>query len=263
MDKQPAIERLQSQLNYIENLKIQPIFSEDFYVWQRDTEVAIEKIFGSDQRHLNDFKSIEYLLPLIATYGTEEGKNQEFKQGLDRAKSTLKSFIAEIQDYWDDQKDISDIESNSKPINKVELICNRFHEVYRQIQRRYNNRPALINDEYDVQDLFHSLLKLYFDDIRPEESNPSNSGSNSRSDFLLKSEKIQIEIKKTRQGLSDKKLGEELILDIQKYQIHPDCKTLICFVYDPDNFIRNPRGIERDLETTTEKIEVKVFIRPC
>jgi len=126
------------------------------------------------------------------------------------------------------------------------------------MRSRYGNRPTLdVNDEYDVQDLFYSLLILYFDDIRREESNPSYAGANSRADFLLKPEQTVIEIKKTRQGLNNKQLGEELTLDIQKYQSHPDCNTLICFVYDSEGRINNPRGLERDLEQVTEKIAVK------
>jgi DNA-binding sugar fermentation-stimulating protein len=59
-----------------------------------------------------------------------------------------------------------------------------------------NRNTIEIEDEYDVQDLFHALLKLYFDDIRPEEYTPSYGGSASRVDFLLKDEQIIIEIKK-------------------------------------------------------------------
>ena len=134
-------------------------------------------------------------------------------------------------------------------MENIKLVCNKFHQVARRIRSRYDNRATLeINDEYDVQDLFHSLLTLYFDDIRREESNPSYAGANSRSDFLLKPEQTVIEIKKTRQGLNNKKLGEELTIDIQKYQAHPDCKALVCFVYDPEGKISNPRGLEKDLE---------------
>ena len=151
----------------------------------------------------------------------------------------------------------------SKALEKIELICNKFNKVSRQMRSRYNARPTLtINDEYDVQDLFHSLLTLYFNDIRKEEGISSYAGSNSRADFLLKQEQILIEIKKTRVGLTNKKLGDELIIDIDKYQAHPDCKTLVFFVYDPESRIDNPRQFERDLETRSRKIDVKVFIRP-
>lgn len=131
------------------------------------------------------------------------------------------------------------------------------------MRSRYNKRSTLtIDDEYDVQDLFHcQLISHGFEDIRREESNPSYAGANSRADFLLKPEQTVIEIKKTREGLKNKQLGEELTLDIQKYQTHPDCKTLVCFVYDPEIRISNPRGLERDLEQITDNIQVKVFIR--
>lgn len=161
--------------------------------------------------------------------------------------------------YWDDKATKLDSLSS---LEKIKLVCNRFHKIALQMRNRYGKKPPLIiNDEYDVQYLFGSLLALYFDDIEPEPINSSFAGSSSRADFLLKPEETIIEIKKTREGLNHKKIGEELILDIQKYQTNPDCRTLICFVYDPDEFIRNPGRLEKDLEKTTEKIEVKVFIR--
>ena len=142
-------------------------------------------------------------------------------------------------------------------------ILNGFHACARQMQRRYDGRATLeVNDEYDVQDLLHALLRLHFDDVRSEEWTPSYAGGNNRMDFLLKSEEIAIEIKMTRKGLRDKEVGEQLIVDIAKYQSHPQCKVLYCFVYDPEGMIRNPRGLERDLEKLDSKFPVRVFIRP-
>ncbi len=153
------------------------------------------------------------------------------------------------------------------PVNNSEFvinIINSFHQVARQLQKRYNKRDTLtIQDEYDVQDLFHALLRINFDDVRPEEYTPSYAGSSTRVDFLLNNEKIVIEIKKTRKGLADKEVGDQLILDSQHYKVHPDCKRLICFVYDPENRIQNPRGLEDDLNTlSTEELAVETYIRP-
>lgn len=50
--------------------------------------------------------------------------------------------------------------------------------------------------------------------------------------------------------------------DIGRYRAHPDCKVLICFVYDPEGLIANPKGVERDLNKLGEDLNVKVFIRP-
>ncbi len=145
----------------------------------------------------------------------------------------------------------------------INLITSRFGKVIRQLRNRHDERPTIaIEDEYDMQDLFHSLLYLFFDDIRAEEWTPSYAGGCSRMDFLLKSEKVAIELKKTRSTLKAKQLGEQLIIDIEKYKQHPDCSKLICFVYDPDSWISNPNGIENDLSQTTEEFQVKVIIEP-
>lgn len=143
----------------------------------------------------------------------------------------------------------------------IERLISKFHMVARQLTYRHSNRETIIiKDEYDAQDLLHALLKLYFEDIRPEEWVPSYAGSSSRTDFLLKKEQTVIEIKKTRANLKTKEIGEQLIIDKAKYKIHPDCKCLICFVYDPDEFIVNPRGIENDLNESDDKFIVKVYI---
>lgn len=145
----------------------------------------------------------------------------------------------------------------------IENIFLRFHSVVVEINRRHDNRSTLqINDEYDVQDLLRSLLRLHFVDIRKEERTPSYAGSSKRIDFLLKQKQIAIETKMTRKGLGARKLGDELIIDIAHYQKHPFCKTLHCFVYDPEERLLNPRGLEIDLTRKHEKLDVKVFIVP-
>lgn len=154
--------------------------------------------------------------------------------------------------------------SPADAIDNIIRICMTFHQVARQLRSRHNNRKTIeINDEYDVQDLLHSILKIYFDDIRKEEWSPSYAGGASRMDFLLKKEKIVIEVKKTRKGLNDKELGEQLIIDIAKYKLHPGCKMLICFAYDPEARIGNPTGIEEDLnQMSTEELRVITLIAP-
>ena len=142
-------------------------------------------------------------------------------------------------------------------------IADRFHLVARQLGQRYSNRTAMeINDEYDMQDLLHSILHIHFDDIRPEDWVPSYAGGNSRVDFLLKNEKIVIETKMMRSSLTTAKLGEQLIVDTARYRAHPACDHLICFVYDPERMVANPRGMESDLSINNEGFGTSVIIRP-
>ena len=148
-------------------------------------------------------------------------------------------------------------------LEKIELIANRFHTVARQLRHRHADRDTLtISDEYDVQDLFHALLRVFFDDIRDEEWTPSYAGGASRIDFLLKHEQVLVEIKMTRLGLAKgKDVSDQLIIDSERYRVHPDCKMLVAFVYDPQEYLNNPSGIERDLTKTINDVPVKVIIR--
>ena len=127
--------------------------------------------------------------------------------------------------------------------------------------RRGTRRSLVIRDEYDVQNLLHSLLLLHFEDVRPEEWTPSYAGKASRTDFLLKREEIVIETKMTRDGLDQKKLGDELIIDKERYRVHPNCKSLVCFVYDPDHRCSNPTALEDDLSQEAP-FRVAVIVAP-
>jgi REase_DpnII-MboI len=66
----------------------------------------------------------------------------------------------------------------------------------------------------------------------------------------------------TRDGLTDGKLGEELIIDINHYKQRSECKALVCFVYDPGHRLKNPRGLENDLSKQHDHLIVAVIVRP-
>jgi hypothetical protein len=137
------------------------------------------------------------------------------------------------------------------------------HRVARQLRFRREGRATLeVHDEYDVQDLLHALLKIDFDDVRPEEWTPSYAGKSSRTDFLLKNEKIVVETKKTKTVTSARNLGDELIIDISRYKEHPDCKTLLCFIYDPEGYVQNPEGLISDLERNSDSLKIRVIVEP-
>lgn len=130
--------------------------------------------------------------------------------------------------------------------------------------RRKGSQVLSFNNEYDVQDLLHALLRPWVQDIRPEEFTPSYAGSSTRMDFLLPAHKLVLETKIVRDRHHAKKIGDELIIDIEHYRCHRDCKNLWCVIYDPNKFITNSEGIKTDLEgkraSKDGEIIVKVFI---
>jgi len=210
--------------------------------WDAQSLSLLINLFGPDHVYVGKFK----------TKGTAD-----LKSSVNAGIGLLNAVREELAQGGFDKPEVTD------SLSLVEQICTRFHLVARQLRSRHQDRQTLsVQDEYDVQDLLHALLWLYFEDVRAEEYTPSYAGKSSRMDFLLKRERIVVEVKKTRLGLNAPELSTQLIEDIERYKSHPDCKTLVCFVYDPEGFIPNPRGIEDDLERDGDPFPVRVLIHP-
>ncbi|WP_308989371.1 hypothetical protein [Roseibacillus persicicus] len=130
--------------------------------------------------------------------------------------------------------------------------------------RRKDAQNLEFSSEYDVQDLLHALLRPWISDIRPEEFTPSYAGSSTRMDFLLPAHGLVMELKFVRNRSHARKIGDELIIDIDHYQAHPECKILWCVIYDQEHFLTNGMGLRTDLEGKRfregREVEVKVII---
>ncbi|HXL93588.1 MAG TPA: hypothetical protein VN969_32045 [Streptosporangiaceae bacterium] len=150
------------------------------------------------------------------------------------------------------------------PLEIITQLLRRFPAVVRELGMRHAQRPAMaqINDEYDVQDLLRSILTGLFGDVRGEEPTPSHGGLASRMDLYLKNEKIVIETKMTRAGLTQRKVAEELAIDKEFYRSHDGCRSLVCFVFDPGRHLRSPAALESDLTDLSSQVPTIVIVSP-
>lgn len=213
-----------------------------FTEWRTQSLACLASLLGDSHVYVESFKD-----------QIKRGHRGTVEAGIGILRATREDLVTGDLDNAPEQS----------PLLLIEQICSRFHLVVRQLRSRHGGRPTLdTQDEYDVQDLIHSLLHLHFDDVRPEEYTPSYAGKASRMDFLLKREGIVVELKMTRAGLGHKELSTQLIEDIERYKSHPGCQALVCFVYDPAGLIPNPRGIESDLKRDDAPFPVRVMIRP-
>jgi hypothetical protein len=204
---------------------------------------------------------------LITSLGKENQYYLSFNQQVGKSSYVGNAerglaFLSAIKD--DIVHKVFDVSINNGDYLPIAInLFNRFHLVARQLRNRYDNRETLnVDDEYDVQNLLHCLLLIHFNDVRPEEWTPSYASRSSRMDFLLREHKVVIEVKKVRTSQHGKKIGDELIIDIARYEANKDCKVLLCFIYDPEGFIPNPRGFEADLKKDNIDFNVEVYIRP-
>jgi len=132
---------------------------------------------------------------------SESEKQEDYISSLNMMKRHLIRFKSEIETIIN-----ASITEDKNVLETLELIFSNFHSFARQLRQRHGDRATIsVNDEYDVQDLLHAILKIFFSDIRPEEYTSSYAGSHRRMDFLLKPEKTVIEVKMTRETLRIKK----------------------------------------------------------
>ncbi|WP_271565605.1 hypothetical protein [Bradyrhizobium sp. CCBAU 11386] len=111
-------------------------------------------------------------------------------------------------------------------------------------------------------DLLHAILKLHFDDVRPEEHTPSFAGNASRVDFYLPAERILVEAKMTRSSLGQEEVTDQLINDVARYSKFDGIDTLVCLVFDPDRRYKNPDRVENDVQGTGSRLTVRAIVCP-
>ena len=250
------IEKLKGIIDEIDILIRNRVKSDDqeFQKWHYKTKQFLRKKYGSESAEYKEFSMISFEFSLPTMYDTDSDKIELCYKGLVSAKAMLNALLSDLSEVNTDYADTSDHKK------ELERIFTRFKKIVVQLTRRHDQRETLIiKNEYDVQDLLHALLKLYFDDVRDEEPIPSYAGASSRTDFYIPDIRTFIEVKKTRSNLKDRDLRDQLIIDIEQYQKHPGCEKIYCFVYDPDSFISNPTGIKNDFEEKHQGL-VRVFI---
>lgn len=170
-------------------------------------------------------------------------------------------FLDQVQILTEALQRLRGTGRTSESLELIERICRNLPEFLEPFRHRHAGRPPFeIEDEYDLQTVIHAQLNALFDDVRPEDFASERSGARSRIDFVLKAEKIVIETKMTRKGLDNKKVGEELIVDIDRYRAHPDCGALVALIFDPGRRLQNRRALENDLSGSKDGLVVRVFV---
>jgi len=118
-NKKTTIDKIQNQITSIESLNPSELNSQIFKDWNRNTEIVIDNIFGSGSHQLKAFAKIKYrpAIRLLSSHIHDQTPLQidYFKKGLEEARTTLKSFVNEIEEYWRDNSS----DSSTVGINKV------------------------------------------------------------------------------------------------------------------------------------------------
>lgn len=129
-------------------------------------------------------------------------------------------------------------------------------------ERTHDRASIPVRDEYDAQAFVHVALRLLYVDVRPEEPAPSSAGKASRIDFLVRDQRIAVEVKVTSPSHGERNIRKEIIEDKHEYRTHPHVTQLLVVVFDLFNKFSNPVGFEYDLSETVGGLRSVVVVAP-
>lgn len=100
LTKERAISKLQRLID--KALSITHLNTDDpeFKIWRRDTETALQRIFGEGSPNVNYFLEIRY-------FNLYKLPREGYQEGLREASIFLQSMLEDVQDYWNDTPEIN------------------------------------------------------------------------------------------------------------------------------------------------------------
>lgn len=135
------------------------------------------------------------------------------------------------------------------PDPEIELVvrlCKRLPAAARILaNRRSGKTPFSMSDEYDVQDLMHSILRAYVKHSVTEEPMGKIAGvRHGRADIAIEDLQTIIEAKFVRGPDDQRRLVEEYSNDLLLYTKWPSLKHLIFLIYNSQD-LRDPEAFEK------------------
>lgn len=149
------------------------------------------------------------------------------------------------------------------PTHAIRKVCARFHTIARQLRLRGEYRSTLdVEDDRDVQDLLYALLRYELDEVTPQEWTPSYPSTAQAVTLVFPRHRMAVFAKKTKPGVGPREIAQQMLLDCQEF-VHPgNYRAVVCFVYDPEGRIGNPRGLEADLRQVDSALPIETIVYP-
>lgn len=152
--KAKAMERLGKVLKEVPELQRLHHDTPSFEKWRRNAEVAVAKTFGGESGNVAEFKKIRFL-PIVFTSGSLDSDIQAaYVRGLESATSVLESMLEEIEEYWEEDKQSSEVaDSRVETLpgaNKVFVIHGHDESVRETVARfleKVRLEPVILHEQ--------------------------------------------------------------------------------------------------------------------
>lgn len=182
-----------------------------------------------------------------------------------QAQSYLKNLITDINaGLFDPAKPTNEIDEIHFHLIILRLLVNFQKHVYEMYQTPVHGKGTLVQEdlakialrnEYDVQRLLYSLIRPIFPEARVEV--PNDGGYKGyRFDIFIDSYETVIEVKCSRQNMTERKLTEEIGSDAYHYSK----KYIYFFIYDKDKVISNVEAFCKNYNRTLDTKHIQTIV---
>jgi hypothetical protein len=173
------------------------------YISARSSLLEVDEIF---------FHSLDIIqIPKLIQVSSFFARGTIYTGFPDRSRDTINAAIENALTYIKEYENLSpsSIGNSTEVTESANLIIRIMDNWSTMIssfkEHRVDVKEIQITNEYEMQYLLEGILRLMFDDVRPETYTPNYANKSNRTDFLLPKQKILIETKMTRSGLDTKK----------------------------------------------------------
>lgn len=201
-----------------------------------------QRIIGKCSIKLNDqgYNEIAIKIRELALFQINKFSETETRENFNSNKETVKRYLQEQLTNTEFNK-ISEKEAVLIVRNILENFKKSFEKMFgKKVHGHCNDTlkndlpKIIIQNEYDVQHLIYPFLLAVFDGCRMEKN--QDSGHHTiREDIVIDSYNIVIELKCTRESMTERDLSEEVASDI----VHYNDGHIFFYIYDKDKIISN------------------------
>ncbi|HEY9063137.1 MAG TPA: hypothetical protein VIO64_21965 [Pseudobacteroides sp.] len=238
------------------------MFKDSFDSWKSETLLKLNNL-SHGQDILNDFARTT-LIP--NNRFSKKNMGDELRDAVRKGIVLLGYLKANIEEYQDNKVEINSIDRNTAIIIIKRILANFNKHIQAMYQDKLHRSGTIkredlgkisIGNEYDVQRILYSLLRPIFPHARKEVYGDAGYSSN-RYDIYLDEYNIVIEVKCTRENMTERKLSEELGSDAFHYKQ----EYIFLFIFDKVGVIQNSdafiKGYRRDKSQFGKDVEAVV-----
>lgn len=193
----------------------------------------VARVFGSNSVEYTQYNSWNAYSQTFAfsmdipDYEWERQCQERYRSGAQRTILELQAILDELEQVR--RLEIHELHEVRADFELVLTLCKRLPQAQRCLSNRRFNKPAFsIEDEYDAQDLLHSLLKAYFKYSVQEQPLAKLANTSSRVDLAIEELETLIELKYAHGPKDQQRIVKEFAQDALLYT---SCHWLKHFIY--------------------------------